>query len=103
MSLPRSHDGDGGDRPVNGPEIRTAASPYVRLSTLAVLVAPLLIALVVAYAQWLTSGLPAIPVRRPLPAEPAGFPVWVGVTHYINLLFIVLLIRSGLQILMDHP
>jgi hypothetical protein len=27
----------------------------------------------------------------------------LSVTHYVNLLFLVLLIRSGLQILMDHP
>lgn len=32
-----------------------------------------------------------------------GFPVWLRVTHYINLLFIGLLIRSGLQILGAHP
>lgn len=32
-----------------------------------------------------------------------GFPVWLRVSHYINLLFIGLLIRSGLQILAAHP
>lgn len=32
-----------------------------------------------------------------------GFPVWLRVTHYINLLFIGLLIRSGIQILGAHP
>ena len=31
------------------------------------------------------------------------FPVWLRVSHYINLLFIGLLIRSGLQILGAHP
>ena len=31
------------------------------------------------------------------------FPPWIGITHYVNLLFMVLLARSGLQILMDHP
>ena len=36
-------------------------------------------------------------------AHPQGFPLWIGITHYINLLFIILLIRSGLQILLDHP
>ena len=32
-----------------------------------------------------------------------GFPAWLRVTHYVNFLFIILLIRSGLQILVDHP
>src|SRR5579883_1296593 len=31
-----------------------------------------------------------------------GFPLWLRVTHYINLLFIGLLIRSGIQILAAH-
>ena len=36
-------------------------------------------------------------------AEPYGFPAWLRITHYVNFLFLILLIRSGLQILMDHP
>ncbi len=32
-----------------------------------------------------------------------GFPIWLRVSHYINLLFIGLLIRSGIQILAAHP
>lgn len=32
-----------------------------------------------------------------------GFPIWLRVTHYINLLFIGLMIRSGIQILGAHP
>lgn len=32
-----------------------------------------------------------------------GFPHWIAVTHYINILFITLLMRSGIQILSDHP
>lgn len=31
------------------------------------------------------------------------FPLWLRVTHYINFLLITLLIRSGIQILADHP
>jgi thiosulfate reductase cytochrome b subunit len=57
--------------------------------------------------QWLTVGLPPLPsVREITPAtatEPYGFPLWIGITHYVNLLFLILLARSGLQILMDHP
>src|SRR5579864_3377906 len=32
-----------------------------------------------------------------------GFPAWLRVSHFINLLFIGLLIRSGIQILGAHP
>jgi sulfoxide reductase catalytic subunit YedY len=32
-----------------------------------------------------------------------GFPLWLRASHYINLLFIGLLIRSGIQILGAHP
>ncbi|GCE06040.1 hypothetical protein KDAU_33690 [Dictyobacter aurantiacus] len=32
-----------------------------------------------------------------------GFPLWLRITHYINLLFMGLLIRSGIQILAAHP
>ncbi|MGA8533758.1 MAG: molybdopterin-dependent oxidoreductase [Candidatus Tumulicola sp.] len=35
--------------------------------------------------------------------EPRGFPVWIRWTHFANLLFIFLVMRSGLSILMDHP
>jgi methionine sulfoxide reductase catalytic subunit len=32
-----------------------------------------------------------------------GFPLWLRLTHYLNFLFLTLLIRSGIQILSDHP
>ncbi|MFY0577386.1 cytochrome b/b6 domain-containing protein [Cystobacter fuscus] len=32
-----------------------------------------------------------------------SFPVWLRLTHFINLLFMTLLIRSGLEILSAHP
>lgn len=36
-------------------------------------------------------------------ASDLGFPLWLRVNHFINLFCIVLLLRSGLQILADHP
>ena len=33
----------------------------------------------------------------------ATMPLWIVITHFINLFCIILLIRSGLQILNDHP
>jgi DMSO/TMAO reductase YedYZ molybdopterin-dependent catalytic subunit/thiosulfate reductase cytochrome b subunit len=71
------------------------------------LVVPVVLLIVAAYAQWLTVGLPSIPAAREVTpqtaTEPFGFPLWIGITHYVNLLFLILLARSGLQILMDHP
>jgi DMSO/TMAO reductase YedYZ molybdopterin-dependent catalytic subunit/thiosulfate reductase cytochrome b subunit len=66
---------------------------------------PLLLPLAAAYIQWAAFGLPtasaaALAASQP---QPQGFPAWLRVTHYVNLLFLVLLVRSGLQILMDHP
>ena len=79
----------------------------VRLKTLLLLVSPLLLLVVAAYIQWGTVGLPPMPSRPVLTPEtvtgPYGFPAWLRITHYINFLFLILLIRSGLQILMDHP
>ena len=64
---------------------------------------PLLLLIAAAYIQWGAAGLPAIsPAHVPI-GEAWGFPAWLRVTHYINFLFLSLLVRSGLQILMDHP
>ncbi|MFI5289681.1 MAG: hypothetical protein ACHQ17_08520, partial [Polyangia bacterium] len=71
------------------------------------IVAAIALVLIAAYAEWFLFGLPHIP---PYPAitvatarAPFGFPAWVCVAHYVNFLFLILLMRSGLQILMDHP
>ncbi|MFE6941021.1 hypothetical protein [Streptomyces chartreusis] len=37
------------------------------------------------------------------PAVASGFLVWLRVTHFLNLLFILFIIRAGIQILADHP
>ncbi len=78
----------------------------IRPTTLLLLVSPLVLPVIVAYMQWATVGLPAVPpvpVPPPDTATAQGFPAWLRVTHYVNFLFIILLVRSGLQILMDHP
>ena len=80
---------------------------HIRLKTLLVLVSPLLLLVAAAYIQWGTVGLPPVsssPTLAPeTAAEPYGFPSWLRITHYVNFLFLILLIRSGLQILADHP
>jgi len=66
-----------------------------------------LLPVAMAWGHYLAVGLPEVPViprRHPeLANDPAGFPAWLRITHYVNLLFMVLLLRSGLSILMDHP
>src|SRR5499427_1546322 len=37
------------------------------------------------------------------PAVTAGFPSWLRIVHFLNLLFILFIIRAGIQILADHP
>jgi methionine sulfoxide reductase catalytic subunit len=80
---------------------------HIKLKTLLLISSPLLLMVATAYVQWGTLGLPALstsPTMTPETAvEPYGFPAWLRITHYVNLLFLVLLVRSGLQILMDHP
>src|SRR5437773_578274 len=78
----------------------------IRHTALMMIALPFLLAVTAAYIQWATIGLPSLPAT-PLNSfgstHPQGFPVWIGITHYVNLIFITLLIRSGLQILLDHP
>ncbi|MGH7485781.1 MAG: cytochrome b/b6 domain-containing protein, partial [bacterium] len=79
----------------------------IRLKTLLLLVSPLFLLGAAAYVQWGTVGLPVLPPNAGFipetAVEPYGFPVWLRITHYVNFLFLILLVRSGLQILMDHP
>lgn len=59
-----------------------------------------------AWAQYLAAGLPtipSIPEGVPEPGQPAGFPAWLRVVHYVNFFFLIMLVRSGLSILADHP
>src|SRR5680860_961703 len=59
-----------------------------------------------AWFQYLVYGLPADPSATlpPItPADPTGFPSWIRISHWVNFLFLSLIIRSGLSILVDHP
>lgn len=56
-----------------------------------------------AWIQWAFVGLPEISEAKVNPAGPHGFPLWVRLCHFLNFAFIMLLIRSGISILMDHP
>jgi len=59
-----------------------------------------------AYLQWAVFGLPQVAASPEVFSEaatPHSFPAWLRITHYVNFLLLVLLVRSGLQILMEHP
>jgi len=40
---------------------------------------------------------------RPLFTGVHGFPWWIRWAHFFNFVFLMMLVRSGLSILMDHP
>jgi DMSO/TMAO reductase YedYZ molybdopterin-dependent catalytic subunit/thiosulfate reductase cytochrome b subunit len=80
---------------------------WIRPAVLLLLIVFALIPLVLAWLQAAFWGLPYI---APSPASasgtasgPHGFPVWIRWCHFFNLFFTLMLIRSGLSILMDHP
>jgi len=59
-----------------------------------------------AWLQYILFGLPADPSLSVSPGtseSPSGFPTWLNVSHWVNFFFLVLIIRSGLSILVDHP
>lgn len=76
---------------------------HIRPKTLLLIASPILLLLAGAYVQWAIAGLPPLPPVVPIAGEPHGFPAWLRITHYVNFLLLVLLIRSGLSILADHP
>ncbi len=60
-----------------------------------------------AWAQYFLMGLPSLPESPKVIPEsfndPIGFPVWLRINHFVNFFLMVLLVRSGLSILVDHP
>jgi DMSO/TMAO reductase YedYZ molybdopterin-dependent catalytic subunit/thiosulfate reductase cytochrome b subunit len=70
----------------------------------------IVLALVPLTFAWLQGALWGLPYIVPNPASapgaasgPHGFPFWIRWSHFFNLFFTFMLIRSGLSILMDHP
>jgi DMSO/TMAO reductase YedYZ molybdopterin-dependent catalytic subunit/thiosulfate reductase cytochrome b subunit len=77
-------------------------NPYA----LAILFIILLATVGLAWFQFLVFGLPSDPsliLPAIIPASPKGFPVWLCLSHWVNFFFLILIIRSGLSILADHP
>jgi len=80
---------------------------WIRPSFMVGAVILILIPFLLAWTQAAIFGLPYIP---PVPqfdeasaTGPHGFPVWIRYAHFFNFFFVMMLVRSGLSILMDHP
>jgi hypothetical protein len=64
----------------------------------------------VALAQSLR-GLPSVQafikdypgIAQSAPSVDTGFPWWLQLQHFLNMLFMMFIIRAGIQILADHP
>lgn len=68
-------------------------------------VAAAVVPVAAAWVWMLAFGLPELAPspRVTYPDDPVGFPAWLRLAHFVNLVLMVLLVRSGLSILMDHP
>lgn len=80
---------------------------WIRPSILIGTSTALLLVIAAAWIEVAVIGMPHIPpVPQVYPNNftgPHGFPLWVRYSHFFNFLFVMMLIRSGLSILVDHP
>jgi sulfoxide reductase catalytic subunit YedY len=80
---------------------------WISLRALCVILVLALGPLLFAWLQHAIFGLPHLgpspASAQGTPSGPHGFPFWVRWSHFSNLFFLFMLIRSGLSILMDHP
>lgn len=78
---------------------------HVRLPFLVLGAVAAVLPLAGAWVWMLVFGLPVLAPspRITYPDDPVGFPAWLRLAHFVNLVLMVLLVRSGLSILMDHP
>lgn len=80
---------------------------WIRPSLLVLVAVLILLPVAASWIEYMLVGLPYIPpVPQVYPnnfAGPHGFPLWVRFSHFFNLLFLTMLIRSGFSILADHP
>lgn len=81
---------------------------YMGIKPIALIIILILFLLTVgvAWFQFIVFGLPPDPsVNLPalFPSNPQGFPIWLSLSHWVNFFFLMMIIRSGLSILADHP
>ena len=81
---------------------RLIVRPKMRVLAIAVIL--ILTPIILAWIQYAIWGRPILPMNNTDSESPAvGFPGWIRLTHFVNFFFLILLVRSGLQILIDHP
>ena len=90
------------------PRIRWGSRWINVLWAIPLAVALLILGIVIAQQLRTMPGIQEFIVRYPgvAPASRAvysGFPMWLRVLHFLNLLFLMFIIRAGIQILADHP
>ena len=90
------------------PVIRFGTRWYSVLWALPIVFVLLVIGVAVAQELRLNADVQAFLVRYPgappaARAVTAGFPVWLRVGHFLNLFFMMFIVRAGVQILADHP
>ncbi len=80
---------------------------WVRPSILIGIAVAVVSVILASWIEFAVAGLPHIPpVPQIYPNDFAGlhgFPLWLRYCHFFNFLFLMMLIRSGLSILVDHP
>jgi methionine sulfoxide reductase catalytic subunit len=80
---------------------------WMRPSALLLLSAIIVTPIVAAWVQGALFGLPHILANAAsmegAASGPHGFPAWIRWSHFFNLFFVFMLMRSGLSILVDHP
>jgi sulfoxide reductase catalytic subunit YedY len=81
---------------------------FVKLNPTVIWLITLLLAVVVglAWFQYLFFGLSVTSSLDDASAQSvqvSGFPWWMILCHWVNFFFLIILIRSGLSILFDHP
>jgi methionine sulfoxide reductase catalytic subunit len=82
---------------------------YVRLKPYMLFIIGMVLvgSIAIVWIQYLFFGLPPDPsvsFSNVVPTtEPSGFPMWINISHWVNFFFLILIIRSGLSILVDHP
>jgi sulfoxide reductase catalytic subunit YedY len=78
---------------------------WIRSKEALIIALVVVVPVAIAWIQFWLFGLPNVSISPPraLPSEPYGFPAWIRLTHFVNFFFLMLLARSGLSILMDHP
>ena len=90
------------------PRIRLGQRWVSTLWVLPIGVAVLIIMIAIAQSLRELPGVTAFIKRHPgiaqaAPSVDSGFPWWLQLQHFVNMFFMLFIIRAGIQILADHP